>query len=94
MSRFLTYSPLDASNPVGDLADLVFRRAPQMMKMGGGALPSQKAQEVKPITPAEHDKMVILANAKKSIREIAHETGFSRNAVACHTRAVRRGQRA
>ncbi len=79
---------IDRSNPISDLMDMIARRAPELMRQGGGALSKEQLWSGKHLDPGELKLIRAHWRRGKTLREIAEVTNRSIKTIWTHTRGI------
>jgi len=90
MSNAIHFATLGDDHPIGSLLDMIERKAPLFMKVGGGSLSQNQdpkiGRKLSDDKLTEIDRMFV---SGVSIRQIAKEIGLHEQTVWRHTRKHR-----
>lgn len=89
IAQFQTDSDFRDTSVIAQLLDMIERRAPLLMRTGGGGLNVERLEAGKAITPDVVARMNRMAKQGKSIHEIAEKTGYAPCTCGRLTREVR-----
>jgi len=83
----LPYLATARRSDVGELLDMVWRRGPELMRAGGGAL--EQECHAAPVSANEKRRIANLFNAGHSLEDIAADTGRHYSSIVKLTRHLR-----
>jgi len=80
-THLASYRTIDDSNGVGALLDMIARRAPVLMRQGGGALRNESEWIYRHLASEDRAEILRLYRAGLSTQEIMAKTGWSYKTV-------------
>jgi DNA invertase Pin-like site-specific DNA recombinase len=90
MSNAIHFATLGDDHPIGSLLDMIERRAPFLMKVGGGSLMQNQDPKIgRKLSNENLAKIDQMFTQGVSIRTIANEIGLHEQTVWRHTRKLR-----
>jgi hypothetical protein len=82
---------LDRDTTISDILSMIERRAPDMMRYGGGPISREGITNMPPVSPEVLATFQKLKDAGTSLYQISEVTGYSYHVVCRKLRDARRG---